>query len=112
VALNPGTPVCALSSIISELDMVLIMTVDPGFGGQSFIPSSLDKLKDLEELCHSRGVAPRVEVDGGVSAKNVATVVAAGADVIVAGSAVFGDADRAAAIAAIRSAASVIDMEA
>lgn len=102
VALNPGTPVGALEALLGELDMVLVMSVDPGFGGQSFIPSTLAKLHDLRALCERVGAAPLVEVDGGVGEANAAEVVAAGADVLVAGSAVFGKDDRAAAIDALR----------
>ena len=82
--------------------MVLVMTVNPGFGGQKFIDSSLRKLRRLRRLCDEHGVNPLVEVDGGISAKNVADVASAGANVFVAGSAVFGAPDRAAAIADIR----------
>ncbi len=102
VALNPGTPVGALEALLGELDMVLVMSVDPGFGGQSFIPSTLAKLRDLRALCERVGAAPLVEVDGGVGEANAAEVVAAGADVLVAGSAVFGKDDRAAAVDALR----------
>lgn len=104
VAINPGTSVSALDSIIDEVDMVLIMTVNPGFGGQKFIPTSLEKLRRVRALCAEHGVSPMVEVDGGISAANAADVCAAGADVLVAGSAVFGAADRAQAIAGIRAA--------
>ena len=102
VALNPGTPVGALEALLGELDMVLVMSVDPGFGGQSFIPSTLAKLRDLRALCERVGAAPLVEVDGGVGEANAAEVGAAGAAVLVAGSAVFGKDDRAAAIDALR----------
>ena len=104
VTINPGTPVCALDAILGEVDMVLVMTVDPGYGGQSFIPSSLDKLRELRRTCDERGVSPLIEVDGGVSAANAEEVVRAGARVLVAGSAVYKASDRAAAIAAIREA--------
>lgn len=102
VALNPGTPVGALEALLGELDMVLVMSVDPGFGGQSFIPSTPAKLRDLCALCERVGAAPLVEVDGGVGEANAAEVVAAGADVLVAGSAVFGKDDRAAAVGGLR----------
>ena len=102
VALNPATPVSVLEPILDDLDMVLVMTVNPGFGGQSFIESSLKKLRRLRRMCDEHGVNPLVEVDGGISAKNVADVAGAGANVFVAGSAVFGAQDRAAAIADIR----------
>ena len=80
------------------------MTVNPGFGGQKFIPHSLEKLKALKELCRKHNVNPLIEVDGGISAANAADVVAAGADMLVAGSAVFGQEDREATIEAIRNA--------
>lgn len=104
VVLNPGTPVHAIESVIEDVDMVLLMSVNPGFGGQSFIPSTIGKLRRLRELCAEHGVSPLIEVDGGISAANAEAVVAAGADVLVAGSAVFGADDPAAAIAAIRTA--------
>ncbi len=106
VALNPGTPVGALEALLGELDMVLVMSVDPGFGGQSFIPSTLGKLRDLRRLCERVGAAPLVEVDGGVGDVNAADIVAAGADVLVAGSSVFGRPDRAAAVERLRRAGS------
>ena len=102
VAINPGTPVSALDAIITEVDMVLVMSVNPGFGGQSFIDGTLDKLRELRALCARRHVSPMVEVDGGVSAANVEAVAAAGANVIVAGSGVFRCDDRAAAIDELR----------
>ncbi|WP_167929457.1 ribulose-phosphate 3-epimerase [Olsenella sp. SW781] len=102
VAINPATPVCLLEPILCELDMVLVMTVNPGFGGQRFIESSLRKLRRLRRMCDEQGVSPAIEVDGGITARNAAEVTAAGANVLVAGSSVFGAADRAAAIAAIR----------
>lgn len=102
IALNPATPVSALDAIIEDLDLVLVMSVNPGFGGQRFIPNTLRKLRQLSELCRDRGVSPLVEVDGGVGAENAADIVRAGANLLVAGSAVFGADDRAAAITAIR----------
>lgn len=105
IALNPATPVSALEPILDDLDMVLLMTVNPGFGGQSFIESSLRKIRQLRRMCDEHGVNPLVEVDGGICAKTAAAVAAAGANVLVAGSAVFGAADRAGAIAEIRRAA-------
>ena len=105
IALNPATPVCLLEPIVDELDMVLIMTVNPGFGGQSFIESSVRKLRRLRRLCDEHGVNPHVEVDGGIHSRNAQEVAAAGANVLVAGSSIFGAADRAAAIRAIREAA-------
>ena len=102
VAINPATPVCLLEPILCELDMVLVMTVNPGFGGQRFIESSLRKLRRLRRMCDEQGVSPVIEVDGGITARNAAEVTAAGATVLVAGSSVFGAADRSAAISAIR----------
>jgi ribulose-phosphate 3-epimerase len=104
VAINPGTPVAALSAILPYVDMVLVMTVDPGYGGQSFIEGSCEKLAELRSLCCSLGVSPLVEVDGGIGAANAERVCAAGADVLVAGSAVFGAPDRGVAIETIREA--------
>lgn len=94
VSLNPATSLSVLDYILEELDMVLIMTVNPGFGGQSFIPNSLDKIKDLRKLADSKGLSHLdIQVDGGITSKNAGAVIEAGANVIVAGSAVFkGDA--------------------
>ena len=105
ISLCPGTPVSVLEDLIEDLDLVLIMTVNPGFGGQKFIPHSIEKLKALKELCRKHNAHPMIEVDGGISADNAADVVAAGADMLVAGSAVFGQEDRAATIEAIYAAA-------
>ena len=104
ISLCPGTPVSVLEDLIEDLDLVLIMTVNPGFGGQKFIPHSIEKIKALKELCRKHNVNPLIEVDGGISAANASDVVAAGADMLVAGSAVFGQEDRAATIEAIRNA--------
>ena len=89
VALNPATPVSTLSCILEQVDMVLIMSVNPGFGGQKFIPYTLGKIRELRNLCNEKGLATRIQVDGGISPANVRDVIEAGADVIVAGSAVF-----------------------
>ena len=105
VAICPATPVSMLEEVIDDVDMVLVMTVNPGFGGQSFIESSAAKLRRVRRLCAERGVNPMVEVDGGINDKTAAVVAEAGANVLVAGSAVFGKADRAAAISAIRQSA-------
>ncbi len=103
VALNPATPVSSLSCVAAQLDMILIMSVNPGFGGQKFIPYSLDKICEARALLDSVGNTEAVvEVDGGVNADTVQAVKEAGATFLVAGSAVFGAADRAAAIAALR----------
>lgn len=105
IVLNPGTPVNALDCLIEDVDMVLIMTVNPGYGGQAFIENSYQKLRDLRKLCARHGVSPLIEVDGGVTAKNADKIVEAGANVLVAGSSVFGAKDRAAAISELRAAA-------
>lgn len=102
VVLNPATPVNVLESIIEDVDIVLVMSVDPGFGGQSFIPGTLAKLRGLRSLCDRHGVSPMIEVDGGISASNAAEVVHAGADVLVAGSAVFKAEDPTAAVEHLR----------
>ncbi|MCR1642969.1 ribulose-phosphate 3-epimerase [Clostridioides difficile] len=93
VVLNPATQVDTIKHVLSDLDMVLLMSVNPGFGGQSFIPCVLDKIKELKAIIDSQGLNIDIEVDGGISPKNVAEVVQAGANVIVAGSAIFGSDD-------------------
>ena len=100
--LNPATPLAQVEEVLDLCDIVLLMTVNPGFGGQQFLPSMLPKIAALRRLCDSRGLDPYIEVDGGLSGANAWRAVEAGADAIVAGSAVFGAADYAAAIAAIR----------
>jgi ribulose-phosphate 3-epimerase len=102
VSLNPGTPVETLDIILDELDLVLIMSVNPGFGGQSFIPSALDKIRALRQRITERGLSTELEVDGGVKIDNIREVVAAGADVLVAGSAVFNTENYAATMTALR----------
>lgn len=89
VALNPATDIRCLEYILPCLDMVLLMTVNPGFGGQDFIPYSLDKIRDLKDMITKKGLNVDIEVDGGICLENVSDVLAAGANVIVAGSAVF-----------------------
>lgn len=90
VALNPATPLCHLDYVLDKLDMVLIMSVNPGFGGQSYIESATDKIKDLKKMIDDRGLNVDIQVDGGVNQKTIETVLDAGANIIVAGSAVFG----------------------
>lgn len=103
VALNPATPVSSLECVAGIADMILIMSVNPGFGGQTFIPYALDKIRAARSLLTKCGNTTAViEVDGGVNGKTVQAVKDAGADFLVAGSAVFGAADRTAAIAALR----------
>ena len=89
VALNPATPLSAIEYILPKVDMILIMTVNPGFGGQKFIPYTLDKIRDLRKILHERGSKADIEVDGGINFENVEAVMDAGANIIVAGSAVF-----------------------
>jgi ribulose-phosphate 3-epimerase len=93
VALNPGTPVESLSAVFDLVDMVLVMSVNPGFGGQKFIPYALNKLRQLDRERNERGLDFRLEVDGGITTENLQDVVRAGADWIVAGNAVFGAPD-------------------
>lgn len=102
VSINPATPVSTLEVILEEVDLILVMSVNPGFGGQSFIPSALTKIEALRQLIDRRGLAVELEVDGGVKADNIRQVAAAGADVFVAGSAVFGTADYGATIALLK----------
>jgi ribulose-phosphate 3-epimerase len=90
VVLNPATPLAMIEEVVAEVDYVLLMSVNPGFGGQKFIPSSLDKLRRLRNLIRMKSSPARIEIDGGVGLNNVAEVVAAGAEILVAGSAVFG----------------------
>ncbi|WP_349948078.1 ribulose-phosphate 3-epimerase [Lacrimispora sp. BS-2] len=89
VALNPATPLSVLDLILPEVDMVLIMTVNPGFGGQKFIPYTLDKVRALRQICRERNLETDIQVDGGVTCDNVRELIEAGANVFVAGSAVF-----------------------
>ena len=89
VTLNPSTPVCVLEDIIKDVDMVLLMSVNPGFGGQKFIPNTLDKVKRLRELIAEKGSHALIEVDGGVQGETAPPLVAAGTDVLVSGSYVF-----------------------
>ncbi|MBU3104088.1 ribulose-phosphate 3-epimerase [Clostridium gasigenes] len=91
VALNPGTPTIVLKNIINKLDMVLIMSVNPGFGGQKFIPYALDKIKEVKEMSKESNKGLLIQVDGGVDRSNISEVIKSGANVIVAGSAIFGD---------------------
>lgn len=89
VVLNPATPVDALDCILDQVDMVLLMTVNPGFGGQKFIPYTLEKIRALRKKCDKRGLSTDIQVDGGVTCDNVRELMAAGANIFVAGSAVF-----------------------
>lgn len=102
VTLNPHTPVELLTDVLDELDMVLLMSVNPGFGGQKFIPRTIDKVRRLRQMIDERGLSTLIEVDGGVNAKTGADLVAAGADVLVAGSYVFSHEDPKAAIHSLK----------
>jgi ribulose-phosphate 3-epimerase len=99
---NPATPLNYLDHVIDQLDMVLLMSVNPGFGGQSFIPSSLDKLRIVRKMIDDRGLDIRLEIDGGVKVDNIAEIAAAGADTFVAGSAIFNTEDYKKTIDAMR----------
>ena len=101
---NPATPLDHLQHVMDKVDMVLIMSVNPGYGGQSFIPATLDKLRAAREIIDASGMNIRLEIDGGVKAENIAEIAAAGADTFVAGSAIFGAADYAGVIDAMREA--------
>ncbi len=108
VALNPATPVSVLEHVIDRLDLILIMTVNPGFGGQSLIPVTLEKIRQAKALVAGRNID--IEVDGGVTVENAASIVKAGANVLVAGSSIFKGADYAANIKAIRNAALSVEI--
>ena len=102
VVLNPGTPLSAIEYVLDVVDLVLIMSVNPGFGGQSFIESQVKKTRELRALCDARGVNPWIEIDGGVTPANAYKVIEAGANALVAGSAVFGAKSYKDAIAGIK----------
>ncbi len=102
VSLNPATSVMTLEHILPDLDMVLIMSVNPGFGGQSFIPESIEKIKKLKALADQKNPSLLIQVDGGINKDNSAEVIKSGADILVAGSAVFGAEDRKKAIKEIK----------
>ncbi|MEJ7745305.1 MAG: ribulose-phosphate 3-epimerase [Luteimonas sp.] len=104
LVLNPATPLEVLDYVLDELDMVLLMSVNPGFGGQSFIASALDKLRRVRERIERSGKAIRLEIDGGVKPDNIGAIAAAGADTFVAGSAIFGQPDYADVIRRMREA--------
>ncbi|MER2605034.1 MAG: ribulose-phosphate 3-epimerase [Siculibacillus sp.] len=102
VALNPATPVAALDCVLDQVDLVLLMSVNPGFGGQAFLPHVLDKIRDVRARIDRSGRDVRIQVDGGVAPDTIAAVVGAGADTVVAGSAIFGRKNYAEAITALR----------
>jgi ribulose-phosphate 3-epimerase len=100
--LNPATPIAAVEHVLHFCNAVLVTTVNPGLGGQAFLPEMLPKIRELRRLCDSRGLDPWIAVDGGITRENARQVVDAGANAIVAGSAVFGSSDYAAAITDLR----------
>lgn len=102
VVLNPTTPLSSIEWILEDVDFVMLMSVNPGFGGQQFIPATLPKIRRLREMINARNLPTLIEIDGGVNAKTIGDIAAAGADVFVAGSAIYGTADYAAAIAQFR----------
>ena len=104
LVLNPATPVEVLDYVLEELDLVLLMSVNPGFGGQAFIPSALDKLRSVRAMIDARAPHVRLEIDGGVKPGNIGAIAAAGADTFVAGSAIFGKEDYAAVVAEMKAA--------
>lgn len=104
IVVNPATPLSALDEAIKFVDYVLLMSVNPGFGGQEFIPESLDKVRRLRKMIDERGLKVRIEIDGGIDAENIAEVASAGAEIIVSGSAIFGAPDPAVALRKLREA--------
>src|SRR6185436_9229271 len=100
--INPSTPISSLENVAHDLDFVLVMSVNPRFGGQSFIPHSLDKVRQLKELLAAVKSPAQIEIDGGVDSANVVNIVEAGATILVAGNAIFGSADAEAATRALR----------
>ncbi|OYU53918.1 MAG: ribulose-phosphate 3-epimerase [Chitinophagaceae bacterium BSSC1] len=102
VALNPSTPVSVLVDVLQDIEVVCLMSVNPGFGGQSFIPWTLEKIKTLKAMIQSRGLSTLIEIDGGVTLENAKEILLAGADVLVAGSTVFKSSDPIATIAALK----------
>ena len=104
VAINPATPLSALDEVLNFADYILVMSVNPGFGGQMFIPTSVDKVRRLRQTIVGRGLNVRIEIDGGIDRHNIDEVAAAGAEIIVSGTAVFGGGDPAAAVSQLREA--------
>ena len=104
IVINPGTSLAALDEVIKFVDYVLVMSVNPGFGGQEFIPESLDKVRRLRKMIDERGLKVRIEIDGGINSDNIAEVTGAGAEIIVAGSAIFSAPDPAVALRELREA--------
>lgn len=104
IAFNPATPLSALEEAIKFADYALLMSVNPGFGGQEFIPESLEKVRRLRKMIDERGLRTRIEIDGGIDSDNIADIVSAGAEIIVAGSAIFGADDPGKAVRKLREA--------
>jgi ribulose-phosphate 3-epimerase len=104
VAINPATPLVALEEALPFADFILLMSVNPGFGGQKFIQTSLDKVRRLRRMIDERGLQTRIEIDGGIDRHNIAAIAAAGAEIIVAGSAIFNQSDPAQAVRELREA--------
>jgi ribulose-phosphate 3-epimerase len=102
VAINPHTPVSELGDVLADIDLVCMMSVNPGFGGQKFIPFTLEKIKQLKKMIDERGLKVHIEIDGGVTVENAPSIIAAGADVLVAGNTVFKAADPKAIIAHLK----------
>lgn len=102
LALNPATPLSCLDYTLNKVDLILVMSVNPGFGGQAFIPSALDKIKDIRRLIDASGHSIRLAVDGGVKTDNIAAIAAAGAEMFIAGSAIFGQPNYSDVISAMR----------
>ena len=102
VSLNPATPLSSIEYVLDNLDMVVLMTVNPGFGGQSFIPEVLPKIEELKKIIDQKGMEVDIEVDGGINVKNIGQVAQAGANVFVAGNAIFGSQDYAETISLMR----------
>jgi len=102
VAINPHTPVSALSDVLADIDLVCMMSVDPGYGGQKFIQHTMEKIKQLRKMIDERGLKVKIEIDGGVTLENAPSIIAAGADVLVAGNTVFRSADPKATIAQLK----------
>ena len=107
MALNPATPLSAIEWLLTDLDFVLVMSVNPGFGGQEFISFAVEKIKVLKTMIQDRGLAVRIQVDGGINPQTAPLVVAAGAEILVAGSAVFGKESYSEAIKALKEASKI-----
>lgn len=107
IAINPGTPLSSLEEALPFADFVLIMSVNPGFGGQKFIPTCLEKVRRLKRMIDDRGLDTRIEIDGGIDESNIAKIASAGAEIIVAGSAVFGKGNASEAVRTLINAGTV-----